>query len=131
MRIKKKDLQNDSPIAKQLKAKGVVLPKPHKYGAKTTYVDGIRFPSKKEAGDYTQLKFRENIGLIKNLTLQPRFKLIVNETLICEYRADFQFFDVDANCWTVWESKGFKTPEYIIKKKLFQALYPQFRFIES
>lgn len=40
---------------------------PHKYHAKPTTVDGIRFASKAEARRYSELRLLEKAGEIKNL----------------------------------------------------------------
>jgi uncharacterized protein DUF1064 len=100
------------------------LTKPkHKFFATRTEVDGIWFASKKEAARYCQLKILERSGAIKNLILQPEFPLVVNDTKVCTYRADFSYFDMKAAAPVVEDCKGFRTKEYMIKKKLFEALY--------
>lgn len=99
------------------------LTRPHKYGAKREEVDGIVFSSKKEAARYSQLKILERCGYIKNLTLQPSFKIIVNGIRICEYRGDFSYFDFKSGQPVVEDTKGMKTPVYKLKKALFEALY--------
>lgn len=92
-----------------------------KYGAKKTVVDGITFASKAEARRYTQLKMMEQAGAIKALELQPAYELVVNGQLICKYVADFQYHE--NRQLVVEDVKGFKTPEYKLKKKLLLALY--------
>ncbi len=100
-----------------------MTPRPHKYGAKPCEIDGHHFPSQKEGRRYQELQLLVRAGFIQNLELQPRFPLVVNGAKICEYRADFRYFD-HAKCQTVIEdAKGFRTPEYKIKKKLVEALY--------
>lgn len=106
------------------------LTKPHKYGSKKTEVDGVWFDSKKEADRYRQLKVLERCAHIKNLNLQPAFPLIVNETLISTYVADFSYFDMRTKEATVEDTKGLKTPVYRLKKKLFEALYGR-RILET
>jgi hypothetical protein len=49
--------------------------RPHKYNAKKTVVDGIKFASQKEANYYQKLKLRKRIGEIKDFELQPSFLL--------------------------------------------------------
>ncbi len=93
-----------------------------KYGNRKTSVDGIVFDSKKEANRYCELKLLEKAGVIKNLQLQPKFELIPknkgkhrNERS-CTYKADFMYKE---NGETVVEdTKGMKTRDYIIKRKL-------------
>ncbi|HEY8343356.1 MAG TPA: DUF1064 domain-containing protein [Calditerricola sp.] len=100
----------------------------HKYGAKPTEVDGIRFASKAEASFYTQLKQLERAGQIRNLELQPEYPIEVNGKHICVYRADFRFFENGER--KVIDVKGVRTPEYRLKKKLVEALYPGTKIIE-
>lgn len=98
------------------------LPK-RKYGNKFQEVDGIRFHSKHEAGEYLKLKALEKGGLIRDLVLQKPFKLQVNGVLICTYIADFVYYDVKAQQTVVADAKGYRTREYVIKKRLMQAIY--------
>ena len=107
------------------------LTKPkNKYFANKTEVDGIWFDSKKEAERYRQLKVLERCGQIRNLTLQPRFPLIVNESRICEYRADFSYYSMRTCEPVVEDTKGKPTREYKLKKALFEALYGR-RILET
>ena len=110
----------------------------HKYGAKPTEVDGIRFASTKEAKRYQELKLLERAGEIINLELQPRFELLVplpkghpdaGTRLKCvgTYIADFAYTEpgyrplLDRR--VVEDVKGFKTPLYRWKKKHVEAQY--------
>lgn len=99
--------------------------KPRKYRNQPTIVDGIRFASKKEARRYIYLKALEREGEIEKLMLQPRYPLEVNGLHVCTYVADFVYVDNrDALRRSVVEdAKGVKTPEFILKAKLFHALY--------
>lgn len=99
--------------------------KQHKYSAKRTVVDGISFDSKREAERYRELLVLERCGRIKNLNLQPEFLIIVNDTKVCTYRADFSFFDIRKGESVVEDvkSKATKTPLYELKRKLFEAIY--------
>lgn len=90
----------------------------NKYGAKKITIDGITFDSKKEANRYCELCLMENAGYITNLQRQVRYTLIPKQEgeRACEYIADFVY---EENGKTVVEdTKGFKTPEYKIKRKL-------------
>lgn len=51
----------------------------HKYGAKPTTVDNIRFASQKEARRYQELRLLERGGHIQCLELQPAFDVWVQE----------------------------------------------------
>lgn len=94
-----------------------------KYGNKPTIVDGISFPSKREAKRYGELRLREQAGEIENLTLQPRFPIDVNGRRICTYVGDFEYYDRATGDQVVEDAKGFKTPLYRLKKKLVAAVW--------
>ena len=93
-----------------------------KYHAKKTVVDGIQFDSTKEAKRYEKLRALENAGKIQGLRLQVPFELV--PSFECEgvkyremkYVADFVY--VRDGKVVVEDCKGFKTPEYKLKKKL-------------
>lgn len=94
-----------------------------KYGNKKTVIDGITFDSKKEAKRYGELKLLERAGHIDTLSLQPKFTLIPSQRRDdgvaerpCAYVADFMYRENGK--FIVEDTKGFKTPDYIIKRKL-------------
>lgn len=93
-----------------------------KYRAVKCTEDGFTFASMKERNRYRELKLLERAGAIRNLELQPRFPLIVNGKKVCTYVGDFSFFENNAR--VIEDTKGFKTREYITKRKLLLALYP-------
>lgn len=93
-------------------------PKKSKYGAKKTSVDGHTFDSKKEAEYYSELKLKLRAGAIKGFCLQPIF--ILADGL--KYKADFIVFNNDNNTEII-DVKGFRTKEYITKKKVFEDKY--------
>ena len=64
----------------------------------------------------------EKSGLIRNLELQPRFKIEINGKHICDYYADFRY-DNTIGTVIIEDAKGFKTPVYRLKKKLIEASY--------
>ena len=92
-----------------------------KYRNKPTEVDGHRFASKLEAARYQELRLMERAGEISGLTLQPRFKLIVGDTLICTYVADFHYLDAKTQQVVTEDVKGMLTPEFKLKAKLMKA----------
>jgi len=94
-----------------------------KYNAIITHVDGHTFASRAEARRYQELKLLERAGEIQNLTLQPRYKLVVNGVLICHYIADFLYLDVATNRMITEDVKGVRTAVYRIKRKLMRACY--------
>ena len=91
----------------------------HKYNAKKTEVDGIRFDSKKEARYYQDLLLRQRAGEIVFVLRQVPFHLPGGVT----YRVDFQEFHSDGTVHFV-DVKGMKTQMYIAKKKMVEAVYP-------
>lgn len=86
-----------------------------KYGAKKTSVDGHNFDSQKEADYYNELKMRLQGKDIKGFCLQPTFILAPG----LKYKADFIVFNNDGTSEVI-DVKGFKTKEYITKKKVFE-----------
>jgi hypothetical protein len=108
-----------------------------KYGAQKTVVDGITFDSKKEAKRYQELKLLERSGEISHLELQPSFKLFCgNEPIKFDsgrqavYKADFAYFDYKVNRRVIEDAKGFRTPEYKLKRAIVHAMHPMVRIIE-
>ena len=101
----------------------------HKYNAKKTVVDGIKFDSKKEAARYEVLKGLELVGKIDRLELQPRFVLMDGfryegkAIRKIEYVADFLYRDLSTCELIVEDVKGVKTDVYKLKKKLFLKHY--------
>lgn len=94
-----------------------------KYNSRKTIVDGIKFDSKKEATRYKELKTLEKSGVISNLQRQVKYVLIPaqreDKKLIereCSYYADFVYIRDGEQ--VVEDTKGVRTPEYIIKRKL-------------
>ena len=100
-----------------------------KYGSVRTEVDGISFASKAEAKRYLELKLLESVGEISEFLLQPRYPLRIDGSLICTYVADFSYREKGKNLITVEDKKGMKTPVFIIKERLFRALYPQYKLL--
>ena len=98
-----------------------------KYGAVPTTVDNVRFASKKEAKRYGELMLLSSgpTPHVMSLELQPEWDLIVNNVLICKYRADFRYRSLGGYEWStvVEDVKGFKTPAYRLKKKLMKAIH--------
>ena len=92
-------------------------------GSKYGNRKGNGFDSKKEANRYAELALMQRAGLIQNLRRQVKFELIPAQYKdgkcifrSCSYIADF-VYEKDGET-VVEDTKGFKTPEYIIKKKL-------------
>lgn len=108
-----------------------------KYHNRKITVDGITFDSRREYSRYRELKLLERAGVIQGLELQKKYVLVPAqyETFErygkkgqrlkdgqkciekeCAYIADFVYIE---NGQTVVEdTKGMRTKEYIIKRKL-------------
>jgi len=99
----------------------------NKHNARPKIVDGIRFDSTKEANRYQELKLLEKADEISELKLHHPFSLEVNGRLICVYEADFVYFEHDRKNHSarlvIEDTKGYRTREYKIKKKLLKAIY--------
>lgn len=110
--------------------------KKHKYHAKAVRVDGITFPSQKEAREYSNLRLLQQAGEIKDIELQPKFELQPSflrgrkRYRAIYYIADFLVTYPDGTVEVI-ETKGCKTKDYMIKKKLFLFKYPEYKFTEK
>ena len=98
-----------------------------KYRNKKVVVDGIVFDSKKEARRYTELLLLERAGAIRELRRQVKFELIPSQRYDgkvverpCSYVADFVYRE--KGNLIVEDTKGLKTRDYIIKRKLMLYL---------
>ena len=100
----------------QLANKPTKSGKRSKYNALKTVTDGITFDSKKEANRYQALKLLQKAGEIGEIVLQYPFTLPGGIT----YRCDFLYYDRQAKAFIVEDCKGFRTPEYKLKKKLMK-----------
>ena len=89
-----------------------------KYRSNKVSIDGHTFDSQKEADFYCELKLRLKSEEINGFCLQPVFILAPG----LKYKADFIIFNKD-NSTEVIDVKGFKTKEYIAKKKVFEDKY--------
>ena len=118
----------------------------NKYGNRKVIVDGITFDSKREARRYQELKMLERCGAISNLQRQVTYELIpvqrekstrvytkgrkkgqpiegkVIEKAVT-YRADFTYIDASTGETVVEDSKGFRTKEFVIKRKLMLYIH--------
>lgn len=101
-----------------------------KYHAKKTTVNGITFDSKSESMRYRELQMLERAGEIKDLQLQVPFELIPGEMgadgkklRAIKYVADFVYTDCRTGKQVVEDKKGFRTPEYKLKKRLMWHIH--------
>ena len=114
--------------------------KSSKYGADKISVNGISFDSKREARRYSELLVLLKAGEISDLARQVKYvlipaqrepdiigpkggkkpgKLLEHEL---SYVADFVYKDKDGK-EIVEDTKGFRTKEYIIKRKLMLFIH--------
>jgi hypothetical protein len=100
-----------------------------KYNAKRTEIDGISFDSRVEGKYYEYLKQQQQVGNIKRFELQPIFTLQEGFRKNGKYFrpilyiADFKVYLNDGSIQII-DVKGFETPDFRIKRKLFEAKYP-------
>lgn len=92
----------------------------NKYGAKKVSHAGLSFASKLEAAVYDILWWQLQRGEIDNLQMQKRVYLVRSPDVY--YIPDF-YFEIDSMP-TYAEAKGFETPEWKIKKKLWNHFGP-------
>lgn len=99
----------------------------NKYKNRKFETDGILFDSKREAFRWQELKTMQAAGIIQGLKRQVKFELLPYQKQFKErgvqYVADFVYYENGVKI--VEDVKGFRTKEYIIKRKLFRWLYCQ------
>jgi hypothetical protein len=100
-----------------------MIHKPHKYRAKQTIVNGIKFPSKREAARYSELQLLQKAGKIKDLKRQRKFELYVNGKKIGLYISDFDYLEGKDGEYIIEDCKGYRTDLYKWKKRHFEAQY--------
>lgn len=114
------------------------------HNIKTKTSDGIEHDSRTEARRWIELKLLERAGEIKDLQRQVKYVLIPAqyETIVryskkgerlkdgtkliereCAYVADFVYTDVKTGKTVVEDTKGVRTKEYIIKRKLMLYIH--------
>ena len=115
-----------------------------KYKNKKVCVNGLYFDSKKEAKRFMQLLEKQQNGEISSLQTQVKYVLIPSQyesyerygkngqrlkdgrRLVekeCFYIADFVYIDNRTGKTVVEDTKGFKTKDYVIKRKLMLLIH--------
>lgn len=100
----------------------------NKYGNKKCVYDGLKFASLRERNYYIYLTGQQKLGKISELKTQVEFVLIETFKLDDEtyrktkYIADFTYKDSNGE-YHVVDTKGFRTKEYMLKKKLMAWKY--------
>ena len=99
-------------------------PKKNKYGNKIIHADGKKFDSKKEYGRYLELVHMESISKIKHFDCQVKFPILINESVVCSYIADFVITNHDGTMRVEDVKSSFTrtNPVYRIKCKLMKAV---------
>lgn len=94
-----------------------------KYHSRKITKDGMTFDSVKEYRRFCELSLLEKAGAIADLKRQVKFELIPSQRVDgkvaerpCTYVADFVY--QEGGRTIVEDTKGFKTKDYIIKRKL-------------
>lgn len=105
-----------------------MFPKPHKYGAQKTQIDGLSFPSKLEAAVYSLLKLREKAGELTDIKLQTSVRL-KEKCGHCgdgplSWKVDFSATDVKTGK-TIWiEAKGVRTSDFLKRLRIWRKTRP-------
>lgn len=112
-----------------------------KYHSKKAFSYGALCDSQREARRWTELNLMLRAGEISDLQRQVKFVLIpaqrepdtkgkrggiIKGRLLereCAYIADFVYTDNATGERVIEDTKGFKTPEYIIKRKLMLFMH--------
>lgn len=101
----------------------------NKYQARRVTLDGIAFDSQAEAARYAELKLLQAAGAIAGLRVHPRFELQAafedregRRWPAIVYEADFVYTEHGAQ--VLEDVKGYETPVWKLKRKLFLKQYP-------
>lgn len=94
-----------------------------KYRSRKITKDGMTFDSQKEYRRFCELSLLQKAGKVTDLQMQVKFELIPSQRIDgkvverpCTYVADFVYMENGKR--VVEDTKGFKTKDYIIKRKL-------------
>jgi hypothetical protein len=100
-----------------------------KYRNVKVFVAGKKFDSKREHKRFTELQILEKAGQISNLQTQVKFELLPKQKKpsggterAVNYIADFVYTLPDGKD-VVEDSKGVRTPDYVIKRKLMLQVH--------
>lgn len=99
-----------------------------KYHSRKITKDGMTFDSVKEYRRACELSLLERAGAIADLQRQVKFELIPSQRIDgkvverpCTYVADFVY--QEGGKTVVEDTKGFRTKDYIIKRKLMLQVH--------
>lgn len=92
------------------------------FNTKKVNYNNKAYDSKFEADYGATLELRKRSGEIEGFDTHIRIPLIVNEYTVCDYYIDFIIYHKDGTEEYV-ETKGWATPVFKLKWKIFCALY--------
>jgi hypothetical protein len=129
-------------------------PRKNKMGNQKIVIDGMLFPSIRQANHYQELKIMKRQGLIIDFLCEHNFPItdgyygkdgkwvrpeVYRADFVVLRRKDFKTFEEfqayqkengKFNVFEIHEPKGHRTRAYINKRKLFEKRYPEYEFIE-
>ena len=97
-----------------------------KYGNKQCVAsDGKVFPSQRERNRYEELRLMVRAGLIIDLETQVKYELIPKQPSerAVTYTADFRYKQRETGYVHVEDTKGAKTQQYVIRRKLMLYIH--------
>jgi hypothetical protein len=106
-----------------------------KYHARKVEKYGRTWDSRKELREYERLLMLQRAGEIMDIELQPQFELQPAFTYqgkkqrAITYKADFMVLYADGRKEVI-EVKGFKTRDYVLRRKLLLFKHPDINFVE-
>lgn len=83
------------------------------------------FDSIAEMNDFNTLLLLQRANKISNLTRQ--YKVVLNKDLRVTYTCDFAFIENDL--LVIWDTKGFKTDTFRVKRAWVLDKYKNFKFV--
>lgn len=116
-----------------------------KYGNRRTVSSGITFDSAKESRRHGELLLLVRAGEITNLVLQPKFWLEINGKPIllkskgfpngrrASFKPDFRYTRVSDGAIVCEDTKSppSRTEAYVLRRGVFEAMYPDIVFLET
>jgi hypothetical protein len=120
-------INSKAEIAKVQHQEFLKKEKKRKYNNEIIFYNSNRYDSVGEADYARGLDFAIKGNAIKSWRRQIPFTLIVNGRTICKHIIDFEITHNDDSLELI-EYKGFETEEWKIKRKLFNALYPDLKY---
>lgn len=89
---------------------------------------GHHHPSRIECEYCETLQLLKKQGNIKDFEYEKKYELRVNGVLVGCHKPDFTVTEASGNI-VVHEVKGFATNDWIFRKRVFEAVYPEIQYI--